>query len=185
ARLLLGTLIDHLQKQTRVIDHPLTNAASGLLVVLEPLTQLPRGEPRLALGPQQAIGMRSVGARQRRHHPCRRPARQPTLPNRSQGRLGQRCEQLQAPVNPAAITGAATSSLALRHSQSLRELPQQQRLFDSGKGTALRACQHTQKSFRQITLPPLNERSVPAKPPKRCHPPIAVDEHQTLTVLCL
>src|SRR5262245_6907417 len=75
ARLLLGTLIDRLQKQAGMIDHPLANAASGLLIVLEPLTQLSSREPRLLLGPQQAIGMRSVGARQRRNHPRGRPAR--------------------------------------------------------------------------------------------------------------
>ena len=113
ARLLLGTLIDSLQKQAGVIDHSLANAASGLLIVLEPLTHLSGREPRLPLCPQQAIGMASVGARQRRNHPRRRPTRQLALSNRSERRLGQRREQCEPPVDPAAITGAAAGSFTL------------------------------------------------------------------------
>jgi hypothetical protein len=173
ARLLLGTLVDRLQEQTGVIDHPLANAASGLLVMLEPLTQLSGRKPRLPLSPQQPIGMRSVGARQRCNHPRRRPTRQPALPNRSEGRLRQRCEQLQAPIDPAAITRATARSLALRHPKPLRELAQQQRLFDGGKGPALRARQDAKNSFRQVTRPPLNKGSVAAEPTQRRHPPIA------------
>src|SRR5262249_56216611 len=87
-----------------VIDHSLANAPSGLLIVLEPLTHLSGREPRLPLCPQQAIGMASVGARQRRNHPRRRPTRQLALSNRSERRLGQRREQCEPPVDPAAIT---------------------------------------------------------------------------------
>jgi hypothetical protein len=88
ARPLFGLLFQCLHEQAGVIDHSLANPASGLLVVLEPLTQLSGREPRLSLCAQQAIGMCSVGARQRRNHPRRRPARQPALPNRRKGRLG-------------------------------------------------------------------------------------------------
>ena len=52
ARLLLGSLIDRLHEQAGVIDHALTNAAPGLLVVLEPLSQIARGQLRLLLRTQ-------------------------------------------------------------------------------------------------------------------------------------
>jgi hypothetical protein len=52
ARLFFGALIQRLQKQARVIDHPLANAASGLLVMLEPQAELARRQPRLPLRAQ-------------------------------------------------------------------------------------------------------------------------------------
>jgi hypothetical protein len=56
ARPLLGTLIQRLQKQAWVIDHPLANAAPGFLVVREPLPQFAGSELSLRLRAQQAIG---------------------------------------------------------------------------------------------------------------------------------
>jgi hypothetical protein len=77
------------------------------------------------------------------------------------------------------------SNLALGYPKALRQLAEQQCFFDRGEGPVLRACQHTQKGFRQVTQPPLNKRSIAAEPAKRRDPAIAVDEHQPLAVLCL
>jgi hypothetical protein len=103
-------------------------------------------------------------------------------PSRSQRRLRQRCQKLQAPVDPAAISRAAAGSFTLGHSQSLRQFAQQQRLFNGSKRPALRARQDTKNGFRQVTRPPLNQRSVPPKPAQRGHPAVAVDQHQTFAV---
>src|SRR5262249_25680619 len=110
--------------------------------------------------------MCSAGARQRRNHPRCCPSRQPPSTHRGKARLRERRKKLQPPVDPAVVTPATAANLALGYPKPLRELAQQQGLFDGGEGPALRARQHTHNGFRHLTRPPLNKPSIPTKPAK-------------------
>jgi hypothetical protein len=166
-----------------MVDQTFAGAAADLLVMVEPLAQLARGQWRGGQGLHQSLSVLAVGARQRGHHPARGPARQPALDHRNKNRVRKSRKQLQSPADPADIAPAAAGDRVLRQPQPLDQFPNQQRFFDRRPWAALTARQHAEHRGGQIARPVFDSGGVAAEPAQRGDAPIAVNQNQTLPAL--
>ena len=165
------------EKQTGIVEHALAHWSRGPLVVFEPAPQLAGGQWHHGQHRQEAIGVLGIGARQRRHDPVGRPARQLAGADRRQRRIGQCRQQSQAPADPAHVAPAAARQVVLRQALTLHQLTQQQGFLDAGEPAILCPRQHAQQRFGQVARPLLNPGGVAAEPTQRGDAPIAVDQH--------
>src|SRR5215831_9529239 len=85
---LFGAFLLRLDNQQRMVNQALAHGVARALVMLEPAAQPARGQRRLLEGLQKAFRMFGIGARQRRDHTPRRPARQPPRAHGLESRIG-------------------------------------------------------------------------------------------------
>jgi hypothetical protein len=177
-----GLGLQALDEQPRVGEQALAQRAVALVVVIEPGGQFPGRERLAPLLRQEGLGIRPVGARQRRKDPVGRPAGDHALAHRLLQRLRERREQCQAPVHPTGVPAHARGQGTLTHPLRLhgREQPG---LLDGLKGARLMACQHLPQGLGQPATPDHAVDGVPPQAPERLPAPVAVHQHQPLAGL--